>query len=231
MHKDGIRRAVVTNMGSALARYFDKQDLKQIFKLNPPGQCDFLDRLGEKGCTRDSDIFHRGVIGISSHDVLYTEDADITTENSDLQVGVNSQDNPFSSPTKAAHLTLHEVAGLESTKGIVRALGKSQRVMNKESMKKVNDLIPLRKLGDQTNNKTIRQAKSNIKENRSNQSIKKNIQDFLIAADRLSASGRREDAMEILMDAMDALYNDLDKVQKKQLHLRMSSIAYELRWL
>lgn len=231
MHKDGIRRAVVTNMGSSLARYFDRHDLKQIFKLNQVGQCDFLDRLGEKGRTRGSDVFHKGVLGISSHDALYTENVGVSREQNGCQAEASSQENPFSSPSKAISLTSHEVSGSNATKGGRQVLGKSQRVLNKGGMTKENVLIPLRKLGEKTNIVPSSDVKSQRKETSTNEGMKYDIKEVFIRADRFIADGRLEYAMEILMDAMDNLYGDLEMSLKMQLHERMSSIAYELRWL
>ena len=62
VHKDGIRRAVMTNMGSATTRYFDNGELRKLFTLGPEGECQFLKRLRERG-------FASGVrcLGASAH--------------------------------------------------------------------------------------------------------------------------------------------------------------------
>jgi hypothetical protein len=249
VHKDGIRRAVVTSMGASLSRYFDKHDLKKIFKLNPAGECEFLDRLGQRGRgdSGRSELLHRGVVGTSCHDVLYTEETiDLDAEDGP-QSQTDSQVNPFSSPTKgAAHFTLHTPTQLESRGNTKKVLGKAQRALLKGTGEEGKKEPSFRMLGDKTNTvaKSQNQYESNTVAKSQNQygtgesmhsrskGEYETIEECFKEADRLSSTGRREDAMEILMNAMDKFYDDgLEKRQKMLLHGRISSIAYELRWL
>ena len=224
VHKDGIRLAVVTNKGSSLTRYFDKHDLRQLFKLNPPGQCDFLNRLGHAHSgTGGNQFFHRGVIGISSHDILYSEDVSSVADK--VEGPPEPQENPFSSPTKP-HFTIHESSEKEQSKN-VKTMGKSQRILTRDSAATKPSPIALKSLCDKTNTKGFgeRNGIQDAKDNRND------ITQVFKTVDILFSQGRRIDAMEILMDALENHYDGIDKQNKVQLHGRISSIAHEMQWL
>ncbi|KAG7359605.1 SNF2/helicase domain containing protein [Nitzschia inconspicua] len=81
IHKDGLRRTVFTSTGSDTAKYFTKEELvrEKVFVLGEEGKCEFLDKLNERGLNTLSTcspeyIFtsHRGVVGQSSHDIVYS---------------------------------------------------------------------------------------------------------------------------------------------------------------
>jgi hypothetical protein len=79
--KDGIKRAVVNNKGGATHRHFTSADLKRLFTLSPIGVCEMLTRTrslatSEKTvqATEQDSLLqgHPSVVGISSHDDLYS---------------------------------------------------------------------------------------------------------------------------------------------------------------
>lgn len=87
VHKDGIRRTILTNGGSATERYFDKTELRRLFELAPAGKCAMLEKVqqvekqsfgnGNKGILGGSGKpsfleSHPSVVGLSSHDLVYT---------------------------------------------------------------------------------------------------------------------------------------------------------------
>lgn len=226
VHKDGIRRAVVTNKGDSLARYFAKDDLRQVFKLNPHGRCDFLDRLGYSfGGERPSPTFHVGVIGISSQDVLYSEDAIDGGNQNPQDVNGESQENPFSSPSKATSFPLDETnphSDLPRLKN-AKTVGKAQRALMKEGSSG-DALIAVGALNDKTS-----KAKSEMKNTKvfGGGDLTRAFREV----DQLCSNARLEDAMEILMNTIDRHYESLSKADKLRLHNRISSIASELRWL
>jgi len=101
--KDGIRRAVLTSGGSATERYFDKNELRRLFHLEDEGVCPMMEKFRDAtlssstnsiagdGSNNDADgnsnkkkivggsgkpsflASHKCVVGISSHDMLYTK--------------------------------------------------------------------------------------------------------------------------------------------------------------
>lgn len=161
---------------------------------------------------------------MSSHDILYNEETIDVEEEDGAQALPDSQENPFSSPTKATQLTIHTPTEPESRANTKKVIGKSQRALQKNTSETGDGNTSFKTLGDRTNGV----AKN---ENAYGKYTYKTIDQFFDQADRLSSDGRREDAMEILMDAIDHFYDGLEKHQKMQLHGRISSIAYELRWL
>ena len=242
VHKDGIRRAVVNNMSQYLTRYFDKHELKNLFRLNPEGQCDFLERLGERGRTSSEghELKHDGIIGMTNHDSLYTEEAheDDEEEDDDQQMNAESQEAPFSSPSKPANLTPHKVVeSVDDSKPVVKPiLGKSQRVMQKgggmNTPKKLGDKEKPFSSPSKSVTMTPRSpAKPKTEEFANTDSYDDTIGEILHKSDELFSTGQREEAMKVLMDAMDTLYDELGKDQKMLLHGRIAAMANELRWL
>lgn len=223
---------MVTSAGSSTTRYFDKHDLKKLFQLNPAGQCDFLDKLQEKGLlfgdfgiSKDD---YEGIVGLSDHARVYSKDAidrlTGTKENDD------SKENPFTSPTKfnknpnsLFSSPEHLIPGTKTT----AVLGKSQRVMAS-----ADDEVEILPNKPQTN---LILGSSNdpntMKSNASNSNTSFVVQKALTKVDGFVAMGKREKAMGVLMDTMDEAYENMDNAQKMQVHGKMSSIAHELRWL
>jgi hypothetical protein len=77
VHKDGIRRAVFTE-DTTIERHFDKDDLRKLFNLAPPGVCEVMEKVqkASKGLQRswgeyEFALSHRGVVGLSRHDGFY----------------------------------------------------------------------------------------------------------------------------------------------------------------
>eukprot|EP00934_Nitzschia_sp_Nitz4_P000501 Nitzschia sp. Nitz4//scaffold174_size87051//2661//6007//NITZ4_005097-RA/size87051-augustus-gene-0.66-mRNA-1//-1//CDS//3329538836//501//frame0 len=130
VHKDGIRRAVVTSMGNSTARYFDTHELRQLFRLNDEGKCDFLDRLRERGLPCNfggRDLFSVGAVGTSSHDVLYSEATAEPRESSAFGKS-DTQQAPFASPTKGTPGFAVQPSEEPQPN---KVLGKTQRALNK----------------------------------------------------------------------------------------------------
>lgn len=68
----------MTNQGIATERFFDKKDLRKLFELAPAGECAMLAKFNDDISVRGSSgkptflISHDGVVGVSSHDEVYT---------------------------------------------------------------------------------------------------------------------------------------------------------------
>lgn len=80
IHKDGIRRAVLSN-DQALERYFERQELRSLFLLGEEGVCRVMETLRARGAIVDLDRFEfvhdlDAVIGISRHDGFYAKGDD-----------------------------------------------------------------------------------------------------------------------------------------------------------
>ena len=71
MHKDGLRRTVMTSTGNDTTRFFGKNELGQLFKLAPEGECAVLRKVLEITQGHLSLRSHPQVVGMSSHDKVY----------------------------------------------------------------------------------------------------------------------------------------------------------------
>jgi len=107
IHKDGIRRAILTNTGNNTAKYFTNEELrKKVFILGDEGECEFLEKLELlRGFSYDPDKnpdhSHEsleGVVGQSSHDIVYSLPEDFYLDN---EMIMSPSQQPFSSPPTA----------------------------------------------------------------------------------------------------------------------------------
>jgi hypothetical protein len=80
IYKDGIRRTVFTECAT-IQRYFDKHELRRLFKLSEPGACSVLEMIRREtehlSINWDRHSFvtgHSSVVGMSPHDGLYLDE-------------------------------------------------------------------------------------------------------------------------------------------------------------
>jgi hypothetical protein len=117
VHKDGIRRAVFTE-DTTVERHFDKDDLRKLFNLAPPGVCEVMEKVQQaaQGLQRTWDEYkfalsHRGVVGLSRHDGFYHN--------------------------KPAEEDETETAFDGKTSAVKKVLGRSQRALQNDTTKKI----------------------------------------------------------------------------------------------
>ena len=227
IHKDGIRRAVTSDVEQAIERHYNEQELRQLFRLGDAGECEFLERMSaENGRTggEDCGIAHPGIIGVSSHAILYDDETMKDTFERNGMKGVDGiqMDNPFKSPTKAASLAIRQTTIRENPNDSRPVLGKSQRVLDKRSGNNMTNLQT-----DEARSQNLRSTTMSSRPDEKN----KNFAFLLKKAERLASSGRHEDALEVMMDGMENSYNGLDRQQKMRLHNQISNLAQHLCWL
>lgn len=246
VHKDGIRRAVMTSMGSATTRYFDKDGLRKLFKLGEKGQCEFLDRLRERGLASEESspevrlTSHDGVVGVSSHDSLYTSEALVTiSENGNTEA---TQENPFSSPiappkpanSRQGQLDGGPDANTEGDSAFEKVMGRSQRALFK------NQGANTVQGGQQRKSRIVNKENSDenmvIHEIDQKKTVvdghdRNSVTDRLHQIDKLRESGNLVSALEMLMDSLEGKYHAIGKAEKMKIHERISTVAYDLRWL
>jgi hypothetical protein len=80
IYKDGIRRTVFTECAT-IQRYFDRHELRRLFKLSEPGVCSVLEMIRREtehlNINWDRHSFvtrHPSVVGMSPHDGLYLDE-------------------------------------------------------------------------------------------------------------------------------------------------------------
>lgn len=250
IHKDGIRRTILTNTGNNTAKYFTKEELrKKVFILGEEGNCEFLDKLQKRGFAYDEtkNPEHTyssldGVIGQSSHDIVYS-----LPENFHLEESIKSpSQQPFSSPPSAAQWFSTK------NKPVVVSGSKTSLSNKKESMQspqqpfssppsgtkwiasKVIDGGPKASLpskedtcGGKENLKSTEKSKSN------------NIQNALVEKCLAEAKGyyrfgRKVEAANLLMDLLQDTENkklNLSESDRTKVHCEMAKITNDLGWL
>jgi hypothetical protein len=220
---DGLRRTLLTNTGNKTAKYFTKEELqrKKVFVLGEEGECEFLDKLKRRGFAynKNANPEHsctslQGVVGQSSHDIVYSLPDDFYL---DVETITSPPQHPFSSPpTEAKWIT---------KKTQPKIMGRSQAVLsrrtsteNKENEKKTST----EKMSDDDD-----PSPRKLPPNCSSTFVEKTLS----RAEHLRICGKREKAVDLLMDLKDEKYGTLTKVDKLKMHDTFSSITTELGWL
>ncbi|CAJ1954584.1 unnamed protein product [Cylindrotheca closterium] len=246
VHKDGIRRAVMTSMGSATTRYFDRKELRKLFKLGAVGVCEFLDRLKQRGIAEADDmkasimITHQAIVEVSSHDKVYLSDTIVTI--SDDETTESRHNNPFSAakaPPPSASTTKHYFDTADPSPIV---LGRSQRALlkgsnNKKSMDKQTKADGRTSTTEKENERKTINAKLSSKKGEDFKEVslkageRPTSSNMIQEADRLCRGGNKVDAMKILMDLLDEKSVEVEKVDKIAIHKRIARVANELEWL
>lgn len=233
VHKDGIRRAVMTSMGSTTARYFDKEGLRKLFTLGPVGECEFLERLRDRGLASNENspesrlTLHGGVIGVSSNDSVYS--SKLVTIDAETN---NEKENPFSSTPAPPRLPLSKTPTekVETDKvAAAKVMGKSQRVLSKKRGKE--NLMQEKKKVEQVILNASSKARNIQRYSQPTEPEKEHNADPMRKIDNLRSSGSPVSALVMLMDLLENRYHDIAKGDKMEIHQRIASIAYELQWL
>jgi hypothetical protein len=232
VHKDGLAKTVLTKTGSATQRYFDREDLRKLFQLAPEGKCDVLDRLQKRGQAPSNssagEAFlapHKGIVGCSSHDGLYSTESLVTLLEDEIP-----KENPFSSPTpklnlwKGGILRKHEMP--ENQKSNARNKDDRPKVMGRSQ----RALLAMQK----TSGKASFSSSQHKKENSDNNVVyeaSENPLETLRRVDALFASGKKVEALSLVMDVLDDRYQALGKDEKMQAHKSAAAIADQLGWI
>jgi hypothetical protein len=238
VHKDGIRRAVMTSAGSATTRYFDRKELRTLFVLGPEGKCDVLERLQQRDRISvprmGSNLlsFQNGVVGISSHDGLYS-----TNHLAAFLEGETGSSNPFSNPvTQIDDRALINSGNPEADKFLARkVVGRSQRALLKAKKSQVRGDHMKSDGGrySEKNNLFIwnRESVSGQKMCQDQKRHGKPVETTLRRAKQLSSSGRHLQSLDLFMDLLDIHHESIGKETKMQILMCMAEPVKELGWL
>jgi hypothetical protein len=240
IEKDGIRRTIFSD-DTDVQRYFDKSELRNLFKLSPRGVCDVMNKVQDQGRELANWKYNafisslNCVVGLSPHDGFYSVGATSSSETTN-----NKNSTPFVGDAMATAKPL---------------LGRAQRVLQREAngnhknssankdvstnkvavvdlcnsqdecsyMEKENDLNhkappPSAKKSSITND--------NIKQGQkpSTNSSKTRVSDVL---ERVAEQERKENpkrAMKLLIVLLEQ-NEEMTKTEKLQVHSRMATIA------
>lgn len=228
IHKDGIRRTILTNTGNNTAKYFTKEELrKKVFLLGEEGECEFLDKLQKRGFSYDekknpdhSYSSHKGVIGQSSHDIVYS-----LPENFYLEELIQSPTNqPFSSPPIEAQWITKKSEPKIMGRSLAVLSDKTNYFDKKENKEKNGSSnTEKNKFVDGESNHKLRISGNS----RSSTLLEKTLSKTNI----LRRSGKKEQAVSLLMDLLDGESGTLNRHNLSKVHDRMVVITNELGWL
>lgn len=235
IHKDGIRRAVFTNTGNDTAKYFTKEELirKKVFVLGEEGECEFLGKLAERGLAFDENenpaytfTFHRGVVGQSSHDIVYSgEDWNNTTK-------LGGEAHPFSSPTKIANWhsqSIEKHPTKPSSPEQKQVLGKAQRVLAREGHQ------TKARSQEKENHTKIQNISVVGKPSALDQSVgyisKNALEDILERMEHLGLAKQSVKAHDIAMDLIEGRYGAIPNNEKLDMHRRIAIMSAVHGWI
>ncbi|KAL7549675.1 hypothetical protein ACHAWF_012945 [Thalassiosira exigua] len=223
VHKDGIKRVILSSDRST-ARYFDRAELADLFKLSPEGECSMMAKFREKmdnnaaGSSGKPSFLtkHPLVIGVASHDVLYSNasvDVDLTSPRS------SSEETPFSrSPFEKTNCGTgnEQVAHIEDL-----TLDAPQPVQPLGGLNRTRQ--------NRADAKTRRKQESgDTAMDKSNEAIDTTLNE----ADALIENRQYERVMNMLLGLIESHQMESIKVhQKLDLHKKVSHVATILGWL
>ena len=234
VHKDGIRQTVIGAGGSATERHFDKDDLRKIFTLGPVGECEMLSMITRKSGNSSDAVGasgkpsflenHPGVVGLSSHDKLYT--------NCVIEVD-DEPETPFAGTPlrkqgKAMGRAQRALAASSSTRTKLDFGGAIDE--DSPSSAEPVDLSSARKPLARISNKSQEEKKSSavpFEKNASSEGF--DINNALSDVDDMLDSGRSEDAMSKLLDLLES--GAVNGPEKLSLHKKIATAATDLGWL
>jgi hypothetical protein len=223
----------MTSTGSATTRYFDSSELRKMFKLAPAGQCEILERLknsGHGGSNSSGQTIissHEGVVGVSSHDGLYSAKSLVTLVDDDDF----PDKNPFSSNPDQSHRPNFRVENIEvdeNKQPAAKVFGRSQRALLGKD--EIGKNIPSRDVATiATSRGSMGGNHVNIEDPQTQFRVKP--LDILHQVDEMRASGKLISAMSLLMDLFEDKYEALEKDVTIKVHERTALISNELGWL
>eukprot|EP00593_Proboscia_inermis_P003737 CAMPEP_0171317198 /NCGR_PEP_ID=MMETSP0816-20121228/78873_1 /TAXON_ID=420281 /ORGANISM="Proboscia inermis, Strain CCAP1064/1" /LENGTH=350 /DNA_ID=CAMNT_0011810173 /DNA_START=249 /DNA_END=1301 /DNA_ORIENTATION=- len=232
VHKDGLKHTVLSNDGRTTRRYFDKTELRILFKLSPEGYCGMLEKINQnidanKGGSGKPSFLgsHPSVVGISSHDDIYNE---AVIELDDFSVHEEDQNKtPFASYTKSRTImsdvsNLSQMGFLPGSKEQVHMIplgnGKNKTRQMRELAKEQKHIFNFGECGD------------NDKENIAPIPFSfKRRQTIVQNADILVQDGNLEGAAGLLLDLVDT--NNLKADEKLKIHTKIAIITRRLGWI
>jgi hypothetical protein len=242
IEKDGIRRTIFSD-DTDVHRYFDKSELRNLFKLAPPGVCDVMNKVQDQGRELANWKYNafisslNCVVGLSPHDGFYSVGA-----------------------TSSLETTNHKNSASFVGDAMARAkplLGRAQRVMQREAngndksisttkdvssnkvgvvdlynsqdecsyMEKENDskhkAPPSAKKHSITNDKNKKEQKPSASR------PKTSVADVLKRVAEQERKGNPKRALKLLIELLEQ-NEEMTQTEKLQVHSRMATIAHHV---
>lgn len=225
VHKDGIKRVVLSGDRST-ARYFDQSELADLFKLSPEGECSMLEKFKAKmnnsgaGSSGKPSFLskHESVIGVASHDVLYSGvavDVDLTSSNK------KSEETPFSrSPFQK----------VKTTKKTMETIEIEDLTLELDSTHIGNVAKPLGGLNQTRQKREDAKAKRSEAEN-TLPDPSGSVEVAFSKIDEFTKEQKHAEAMAKLLDLVETQMDSINGDEKLALHKQMAHVAALLGWI
>ena len=214
VHKNGIKKVVLSNAG-ATARYFDHAELKDLFKLAPDGVSATLEKFTNKSDNNAVESSgkpsfltkHPMVIGVASHDVLY----------STVEVDLDD-DSPFS---RLPYQKTKAMKGVTPLSNLVEDLTLDDSPDTSPALKPLGGLNKTRQ--------KIEDAKAERNANKADHSS--HVGHTLRRTDLLIENQKYAEAMEILLSSVERDFAAMTGDEKLAIHSKIAHVSSVLGWL
>ena len=221
VHKDGIKKMVLSAKGAEMERYFDTAELADLFKLSPIGECSMMEKFNERmhnnaaGSSGKPSFLtkHPQVVGVASHDVLYA--------------GISAVDVDLTSPQSQSEETPFSRLPYQKSKKV----GKKTQSVPVEDL--TLDNTPMKPLGGLNKTRQNREEAKKAKRNQEKNAMKSqsSVINILSDADAFVADQHHGKAMSSLLDLVENDFDSMKGDEKLAVHKKLSSVACLLGWL
>ena len=229
IHKDGIRRAVLSNDDN-VTRYFERDELRDLFKLGERGVCRVFDKFKHMVDIERYEFVYdlEGVIGITPHDGFYLKDGEtnrgafggLSKEATPKILGKSQRVMARAAPQDVVsvekqlrELSLSSETGSTGRRGVAKTKSAESEQHEDESFS-TNDML-------EQSGRTSKHQES------LSQSNTQNVSAALLSSvsDHLSR-GHEKKALEILIDIIES--GTLEGDQKIEVHKRIALVSRSL---
>jgi len=225
VHKDGIRRVILasTSSNSTTERYFEKDELRELFKLSARGESSMMNKFNLKtdndatGASGKKSFLtkHTSVVGVASHDVLYS-------------TGALDKD-PFSREPYQLKKAKGKRSASSDDNGTIKDDGDSIEDLTIPYSPRA-DAVPLGNKSNKvkvTKTKTSNEPKSTAESGSNTEEVVATLDE----ADSLIADQEYDKAMSLLLDMVENENIVLAQNHKLETHGKIAQIGKILGWL
>ena len=227
MYKDGIKRVLLNeSLSGSTNRYFDREDLRDLFKLAPSdAPCSMLTKFNGSSAMGSSGkpsflSSHPCVVGVASHDVLYNNRSGNDNSSVDLTSSASTT-TPF---TRSPFKNSEQIKSLEDDTDVIE-------VYNPPNFKPLSG--GLNRTRENRMNAKVRHDNKELKD--SSEVTLKNtsaaVDIALTKTDDLITKNEFAKAMDILLGLIEGEAHLIQGDTKLKIHGNIAHVASKLGWL
>ena len=228
MYKDGIKRVLLTeSLSGSTKRYFDREDLRDLFKLSPSdAPCSMLTKFNGSSAMGSSGkpsflSSHPCVVGVASHDILYNNASANDNSTVDLTSSTTSTATRFTrSPFKSS-------GQLKSLDDYMDVIG----VQNPPNFKPLSG--GLNQTRENRMNARAKHGKKELKgfSEATHKNVSAAVEIALSKTDDLITKNELGQAMDILLGLIESEAHLIHGDTKLRVHEHIAHVSSKLGWL